>query len=79
MLHTTFLNVILELLAIVSMPIANGPALHSTAHAHIKLVPHFCTLTCTFAWLQDSDNRGYIQIIEIGLYHHHGHIASHLL
>ena len=41
---------VLVLPAVVLNKANNGVALHSAAHAHIELMPHFCTciLICTF-------------------------------
>ena len=33
-------------------------ALYCTTHMHIDTMPDICTLTSTFAWLRNSDNRG---------------------
>ena len=48
-------------------------ALHSTAHAHIDIVPDICTLTCTFfAWLEvwiieGSENRGWTVVAKLNV------------
>ena len=48
--YMIFLNATVALLTVNR---TNMAALHSTAHVYIALV---YTLTCTFAWLQSSDN-----------------------
>ena len=50
--YIIFLNATVALLTVNH---TNMATFHSTIHVYIALA---CTLTCTFAWLQSSDNRG---------------------